>query len=83
MFGFDETEFKELMKGYSTELPSLMAQMETDAAVAEAEARRRANGGLDLAPIFQNLAALMYRCTEIEKRIAELEARQKEEKLNG
>jgi hypothetical protein len=78
--------FNELMGNYQSEVPGLEAQIAADLA----EARKRANGGLDLEPIFANLEALMHRCTRIEKaalaleqRVMELEARQKEENLNG
>lgn len=70
--------FNEWMGNFQSELPSLEAQISADLA----EARRRVNGGIDLEPILANLEALMYRCTRMEKRIAELEG-QKEENLNG
>lgn len=81
-----DDSLNELMKNFQSELPGLEAQISADLA----EARRRANGGLDLEPLFANLEALLHRCTRIEKaalaleqRVMELEARQKEENLNG
>ncbi len=79
-FGWED-ELKELMQGYSAELPSLMAEVETDMAVAEAEARKRASGGVDLMPVLAQIEGFYYRFTrlerqnlEYEKRIAELES---------
>ncbi len=81
-----DDSLNELMKNFQSELPGLEAQISADLA----EARRRANGALDLEPLFANLEALLHRCTRIEKaalaleqRVMELEARQKEENLNG
>jgi hypothetical protein len=68
--------FNELMKNYQSELPSLEAQISGDLA----DARRRANGGIDLMPIFAQIESFHYRVAqlerqnlEFEKRIAELE----------
>jgi hypothetical protein len=81
-----DDSLNDLMKNFQSELPGLEAQIAADLA----EARRRASGGIDLEPIFANLEALMHRCTRIERaalaleqRVMELEAGQKEEKLNG
>ena len=81
-FGWED-ELNELMKSYAAELPSLLAQAETDAAFAEAEARAANSAGVNLNPIFGAIESFFYRFTQLERRIAELEARQKEEKLNG
>jgi hypothetical protein len=74
-----EDEFRDLMADYQTELASIEAQE----AAERAEARRRANGGVDLMPVFAQLESFMYRIAKLErenidfaKRIAELEARQ-------
>lgn len=70
--------FNKLMGSFQSEVPGLEAQIAADLA----EARRRANGGLDLEPLFANLEALMFRCTRIEKRISELEAQRSATKEN-
>ena len=69
--------FDELMKNYQRELPSLEAQVAGDLA----EERKRANGGIDLTPIFAQIESFMYRIAKLERqnlkfetRIAELEA---------
>jgi len=63
-----DDSFNELMNNFQSELPGLEALIAADLA----EARKRANGGIDLEPLFANLEALLFRCSRIEK--AALEA---------
>jgi hypothetical protein len=81
-----EDEFRDLMADYQTELASIEAQE----AAELADARRRANGGIDLTPIFVQLESFHFRVAalerqnlEFERRIAELEARQAPGNLAG
>lgn len=73
-----EDELAEMMKQYSAELPSLTRQVDLD----RAEAQKRTADGVNLDPLFANLEAWMYRCTRIEKRIAELESERSATKEN-
>ena len=73
-----EDELAEMMKQYSAELPSLTRQVDLD----RAEAQKRTADGVNLDPLFANLEALMYRCTRIEKRVAELESERSATKEN-
>ena len=63
--------YDELMKNYQRELPSLEVQIAADLA----EARKRANGGIDLTPIFAQIESFMYRIAKLERHNLEFEMR--------